>query len=94
MYRSVRRTATGDTGSAASSVVVAVAVLIPLIALMWVASYAKKGPELFGFPFFYWYQFLWVFITAALTWIAYLFVRRSDIDRQDVRSARDTGDRR
>ncbi len=95
MSRLVRRTRRGDTGSAATTVIVAVLVLVPLVALMWVPSYAKNDPELFGFPFFYWYQFLWVFITAALTLVAYLLVRRSDIDRQDQRrSLRDGGDRR
>ena len=35
---------------------------IPIIALLWVSSYAKDDPELGGFPFFFWYQFLWVFL--------------------------------
>lgn len=78
-----------------SWVLTAVAVLAPLIGLMWVGSYAKRKPELFGFPFFYWYQLLWVFITAALTVIAYLAVRRTDIDRRNARQAqRDEGTRR
>ena len=33
--------------------------------------YAKIEPKLFGFPFFFWYQFLWVFLCSALTWTAY-----------------------
>jgi membrane protein implicated in regulation of membrane protease activity len=49
----------------------AVLLLIPIVALLWVPSYAKVDPELFGFPFFFWYQFLWVFICSALTWTAY-----------------------
>lgn len=56
-------------------VVVAVLILIPIVALMWVSSYARHGPELWGFPFFYWYQFCWVFVTAILTTIAYRIVR-------------------
>ncbi len=47
---------------------------IPIIALMWVPSYAKETPKLFGFPFFFWYQFLWVFICSAMTWTAYKLV--------------------
>ncbi len=50
---------------------------VPIIALMWVSSYAKKGPELAGFPFFYWYQFLWVLITPAFTWTAFVLVRKA-----------------
>jgi hypothetical protein len=49
----------------------AVLLVIPIVALLWVPSYAKADPELFGFPFFFWYQFLWVFICSALTWTAY-----------------------
>ena len=45
--------------------------LIPIVALMAVPTYAKTDPELFGFPFFFWYQFLWVFLTPALTYLVY-----------------------
>jgi len=55
----------------------AVLLLAPLVALLWVDSYAKRGPELWGFPFFYWYQFLWVFIASACTWLAYQLVTRA-----------------
>ena len=51
--------------------IAAVLLAIPIVALLWVPSYAKADPELFGFPFFFWYQFLWVFICSALTWTAY-----------------------
>jgi hypothetical protein len=44
---------------------------IPVVALMWVPSYAKDDPELWDFPFFFWYQFAWVFVTSAATWAAY-----------------------
>jgi Protein of unknown function (DUF3311) len=46
--------------------------LIPIVALMAVPTYTKTDPELFGFPFFFWYQFLWVFLCSAMTWCAYL----------------------
>ncbi len=49
----------------------AVLLAIPIIALMWVPSYSKDAPRLWGFPFFFWYQFLWVFICSALTFAAY-----------------------
>jgi hypothetical protein len=49
----------------------AVLLAIPVIALLWVGSYAKEDPKLWGFPFFFWYQFVWVFVTSALTWTAY-----------------------
>jgi uncharacterized membrane protein YgcG len=56
---------------------VTVLVLAPFVALLWVSSYAKEEPRLWGFPFFYWYQFLWVFIASASTWLAYVLVRRA-----------------
>ncbi|GAC1399606.1 MAG: hypothetical protein NVSMB52_13160 [Chloroflexota bacterium] len=51
--------------------------LIPFVALLWPAFYASKGPEFGGIPFFYWYQFLWVIISTALTALAYRFARRT-----------------
>ena len=47
---------------------------LPVIALMWVSSYSRDEPRLGGFPFFIWYQFLWVFLTSALTYTAYRIV--------------------
>jgi hypothetical protein len=45
--------------------------ILPYIAILWVSSYNRTSPELFGFPFFYWYQLLWVVIAAALAGIIY-----------------------
>jgi len=47
---------------------------IPLIALLWVSSYARETPKLGSFPFFFWYQFAWVFVCSAMTWTAYKLV--------------------
>jgi hypothetical protein len=49
--------------------------LVPFIGLLWVPLYSDTKPELFGFPFFYWYQFAWVPVTALLTWIVFRKVR-------------------
>jgi membrane protein implicated in regulation of membrane protease activity len=51
-----------------------VCLLIPVVALMWVGSYAKETPRLAGIPFFFWYQFAWVFVTSALTYTAHRLV--------------------
>lgn len=45
--------------------------VLPFIAMLWVSSYNKVEPELFGFPFYYWYQLLWVLIAAAIAAIVY-----------------------
>ena len=55
-------------------VAAAVCLAIPLVALMWVPSYSRDEPELFNFPFFFWYQFLWVFLCSGFTWTAYKLV--------------------
>jgi membrane protein implicated in regulation of membrane protease activity len=59
----------------------AVLLAAPFVALLWVSSYAKDKPRLFGFPFFYWYQFVWVLISAVLTLGAYVLVRRVERPR-------------
>ena len=48
-----------------------VLLLLPFIALLWVPSYNKELPSLFGFPFFYWYQFAWVPATSLIIWVVY-----------------------
>jgi hypothetical protein len=51
--------------------------LIPYLALLVPGLYARRDPMLFGFPFFYWYQFAWVPLGALLTMIVFLLRRRS-----------------
>ncbi len=51
-----------------------VLLVIPVIALLWVSSYNRETPRLWGFPFFFWYQFLWVFLCAGLTYAAHRLV--------------------
>ena len=45
--------------------------VLPFVAMLWVSSYNRQSPDLFGFPFFYWYQLLWVMISAAIAGIVY-----------------------
>jgi hypothetical protein len=52
--------------------------LLPYIGLLWVPFYNRHDPEILGFPFFYWYQFAWVPLTALIIWIAYRSVRHDD----------------
>ena len=55
-------------------VLAGVLLAIPIVALCWVSTYARETPRLGGVPFFFRYQFLWVFITAALTYAAHRLV--------------------
>jgi hypothetical protein len=45
--------------------------ILPWIAVVWVPFYNKIEPVLWGFPFFYWYQLLWVLISAIITAVVY-----------------------
>ena len=45
--------------------------LLPCALALVAPFYNSVEPRLFGFPFFYWYQFLWVFITMLLTEFVY-----------------------
>jgi hypothetical protein len=62
-------------------VVAGVLLIAPLIALALVGTYASAGPRLWGFPFFYWYQMLWVIITPLFTGLAYFLIKRARGER-------------
>ena len=63
-----------DSANRVLLVVAAVLLAIPVVALLWVDSFARVNPTLAGFPFFIWYQFLWVFLCALCTWTAHRVV--------------------
>ncbi|MFE1439242.1 DUF3311 domain-containing protein [Streptomyces sp. NPDC058739] len=70
-------------------VVIALCLVAPFVAMLWVGSYARTDPSLGGIPFFYWYQMAWVVISTALTMVAYKLWQR---DRRE-RAARKGGER-
>jgi Protein of unknown function (DUF3311) len=45
--------------------------LVPCVAVLLVPSYNRIEPSLYGVPFFYWYQLLWVPLSALVTGIVY-----------------------
>jgi hypothetical protein len=45
--------------------------LAPFVALMYPPWYAGEDPQLWGIPFFVWYQFLWVILGSICTALAY-----------------------
>jgi hypothetical protein len=62
-----------------------VLLLIPIVALLATPIYAHPKPELFGFPFFYWYQFVWVPLGALITWLVYTRTRTRGVPPDDGR---------
>jgi len=58
---------------------VTVLLTVAIIGTLWVPIYARSLPKLGPFPFFYWFQLIWVPITAALCWISYRLVRNKPV---------------
>jgi hypothetical protein len=56
-------------------IVIAVLLGASLVGTLWVPFYNHTSPALGGFPFFYWYQLMWVPIVAILSAAAYLLSR-------------------
>ena len=61
----------------AAWVFVSILLVIAVAGTLVVPIYARSTPKLGAFPFFYWYQLLWVPVVGILSWIAYLLVRSS-----------------
>jgi hypothetical protein len=55
--------------------VVTILLAIAIGGTLWVPIYARSLPKLGPFPFFYWYQFIWVPVSAVLCWICYVLLK-------------------
>jgi hypothetical protein len=49
---------------------------IPIVAVLCVPFYNRTEPSLGGIPFFYWYQFAFVLVGAAIVLAVYLIETR------------------
>jgi hypothetical protein len=50
--------------------------LLPF-ALLWVPFYNRVEPQLFGIPFFYWFQLAWIPVIVVLLLVVYLLDKRT-----------------
>ncbi|WP_442544634.1 DUF3311 domain-containing protein [Arthrobacter sp. KN11-1C] len=64
----------------AAGILLAIAILVPLL----VPAYSIDQPRFAGMPFFYWYQMLWVPITAGMVGISYRLVTKEDRRRREA----------
>ncbi len=64
----------GAKRSVGKDVVAAILLLIPFLAYIDLGSFDKVTPELYGVPFYYWYQTVWLVISAILFVIAALLI--------------------
>ena len=56
-----------------AGILIAIAIVMPLL----IPLYAFAEPSLWGIPFFYWYQLLWVFLASGFTYSAYVVITRA-----------------
>ena len=49
--------------------------MVQFVAVLWPPFYNSAEPRWIGIPFFYWYQMLWVIISAVTTAVIYLATR-------------------
>jgi hypothetical protein len=56
-------------------VAVTILLLIGIAGTLIVPIYARSTPKLGDFPFFYWYQLIWVPVVAILSGICYLLLK-------------------
>lgn len=68
-------------------VVAGILLAVPIVALLWVGIYDQVEPKLGGFPFFFWYQFVWVFLCSVFTWTAYKLIQAARRPRSQVGGA-------
>jgi hypothetical protein len=62
---------TARRGSAAQTLWILIFLALFAVALA-VPFYNRIEPTLFGVPFFYWFQFVWIIVAAIVTGVAYL----------------------
>ena len=62
-------------------------VLVPTVAVIAVPTYNSATPRLGGFPFFYWYQLMWVVLTGILMVAAYWAIKVDEGRRKRARGA-------
>jgi len=55
--------------------VVSALLVIAVGGALVVPIYARSMPKLGAFPFFYWYQLVWVPVAAILCWLCYILLR-------------------
>ena len=59
-----------------------VALAVPIVLPLLVSTYARVEPRLAGIPFFFWYQFALIPVSAVLTFVAYRLVLAAERDRR------------
>ena len=69
-------------------VVAAILIIIPFIAYLALPLYNTEFPEVYGLPFFYWYQIIWLPISGVLFYIAAVLIDSGRKKAKGRRSSR------
>jgi hypothetical protein len=49
--------------------------VVQFAVVLWPPLYNRADPRVLGVPFFYWFQLLWVLVSAVFTAVVYLATR-------------------
>jgi uncharacterized membrane protein len=60
-----------DSPTPLARAVLGILFLVIVVVTLWVPFYNRVEPVVFGIPFFYWFQVVWIVITAFVTVAAY-----------------------
>jgi uncharacterized membrane protein len=63
--------------------------VVPIVVPLLVPLYNRRTPELFGWPFFYWVQLVFVALGVLSTALVYRATRRSKAERAAAVTAAD-----
>jgi putative solute:sodium symporter small subunit len=58
-------------------------IVVPFVALLWVPFFNRATPEIFGIPFFYWYQMVGTLLGSLCIVPVYLFKKRQRANKQN-----------
>lgn len=62
-----------------NEIIAGILILIPFVIYMILPLYNFTNPELFGFPFFYWFQTVMLVVCAILFVIAALLIDKDEV---------------
>ncbi|MBX8636573.1 MAG: DUF3311 domain-containing protein [Thermoplasmata archaeon] len=74
----------GAKRSAGKDIAAVILLLIPFAAYLDLGSFDKVSPTLYGIPYFYWYQTVWLVISAILFVFAALLLNSGRGGKSDV----------
>lgn len=61
----------------AAQVLAGILLAVPVFAVLLVPIYSRTKPTVWGWPFFYWYQVLWIVLCPIFTVAAAIVLKRA-----------------